>query len=166
MKTCRVLFAIVLIVGLTQFCVNLGAETNEDVKVDSKPGIHPKILSPEESLKTFLNAFVSKDIDTVMAYIPNGTGKSITQWRERIKLIFQSRMSERKHIKAVESIELVKIEKGKTGKLATMKSTIVTSPNFSGAVVCDDNGKCTATYKWLFRKSKEDSPWLYDGGGF
>jgi hypothetical protein len=166
MRKSRLLFILVLIVGIMQISVGLESQTKEDDKGDVKTGILPKILSPEESLKTFLNAFASKDIDTVMAYIPNGTGKEITEWRERIKLLFQSRMSERKHIKAVESITLIKIETGKTGKLATMEATIVTTPNFSNAVTCDENGKCTATYKWLFRQAKEDGPWLHDGGGF
>lgn len=169
MKKRNLVFILALMIGFTQFtgCLNAGTQdTGQLDTVNTKAGILPQVLSPEETLKIYLNAFISRDIDTVMAYLPNGTGKQITAWRERMKAISQAYMSEKKHVIAVESIKLIKIETLDTGKSAIIEATIVTTPKFSGAVSCDEQGKCTASLQWTFRQYKQDGPWLFDGGGF
>jgi len=166
MKKRNVVFILALMIGFTQFTGCLNAGTQDTGQVDIKAGILPQVLSPEETLKIYLNAFISRDIDTAMAYLPNGAGKQITAWRERMKAINQVYMSEKKHVIAVESINLIKIETLDTGKSAIIEATIVTTPKFSGAVSCDQQGKCTASLQWTFRQYKQDGPWLYDGGGF
>ncbi|MGE5340940.1 MAG: hypothetical protein ACM3SY_05595 [Candidatus Omnitrophota bacterium] len=165
MKKIKFFFIIVLLIGFTNPFHGLYAKPGDTTK-DVKTVIIPQKLSPEETLKVYLNAFISRDINTVMAYLPNGTGEKISAWRERVKMIYQAYMVEKRHIKAVESIKLIKIETQKTAKLAIMEAILVTSPKFSGAVICDGNGKCTVTLQWAFRQETSDAPWLFDGGGF
>jgi hypothetical protein len=133
---------------------------------EKKVKTHPMILSPEETLKTYLNAFIAKNINTVMAYLPDGRTEQIKKWRERMKIFFMRRMTERKHIKAVIGVKLAEIKEQKNGKLAFLEAKIETSPKFSGSVNCDPNGKCVATYKWSFRQYYGKGPWFFDGGGF
>jgi hypothetical protein len=166
MKKRNVVFILALIIGFTQFTGCLNAGTQDAGQENAKAGILPQALSPEETLKIYLNAFISRDIDTVMAYLPNGTGKQITAWRERAKALSQARMSDKKHVIAIDSIKLIKIETQDSAKRAIMEATIVTTPNFSEAVTCDGQGKCTASLQWTFRQYKQDGPWLFDGGGF
>jgi hypothetical protein len=166
MKKRNVVFILALMIGFTQFTGCLNAGTQDTGQVDTKAGILPQVLSPEETLKIYLNAFISRDIDTAMAYLPNGTGKQITAWRERARAIRLAFMSEKKHIIAIDSIKLIKVETQESVTRAILEAIIVTTPRFSGAVTCDEQGKCTASLQWTFRQYKQDGPWLYDGGGF
>lgn len=166
MKKRNAISILVLIMCFIQLpgCLKAGTKGNNQ-EID-KTEIIPQAISPEETLKIYLNAFISRDIDTVMAYLPNGTSKEFTAWRERAKAINQTYMSDKKHIKAIDSIKLIKIETIGKIKRAIIEAVIITTPNFSGAVTCDEHGKCNAILQWTFRQYKQDAPWLYDGGGF
>lgn len=159
MKKIQILLSMLLVLSFLQFSAAISGSNQREKS-------HPMILSPEETLKAYLNAFIAKDIDTVMAYLPDWKSEQIKKWRERMTLFFKNRMTERKHIKAVIEVKLEKIEEQKDSKLAFLEAKIETSPKFSGSVICDSNGKCFVTYKWAFRQYDGKGPWLFDGGGF
>ena len=159
MNKTRILLRVFFVFSIILFAATI---SKSEQKIES----HPLILSPEETLRTYLNAFIAKDIDTVMAYLPDWKSEQIKKWRERMTVFFKKRMTERRHIKAVIEVKLKKIEEQKDGKLAFLEAKIETSPKFSGSVLCDSNGKCVVTYKWAFRQYNGKGTWFFDGGGF
>ncbi len=159
MKKTHVLLSMLFVFSFLQFATSIPGSA-QGVKS------HPMSLSPQETLKIYLNSFIAQDIDMVMTYLPDWKSEQIKKWRERMKLFFKKRMTERKHIKAVIEVKLEKIEEQKGGRIAFLEAKIETSPKFSGSVNCDPNGKCVATYKWAFRQYHGKGPWFFDGGGF
>lgn len=130
------------------------------------PVKHPMVLTPEKTAEVFMSAFITKDIDTIMAYIPDGNSESFKEWREKMKTIYKKYMTDARHIKKIIEIRVDKIQEEKRGKVATIIITIETTSEFSNSVNIDSQGKPMATYRWVFLKKSENSPWLFDGGGF
>jgi len=132
------------------------------VGVSPKDARHPLELTPEDTLRTLLEAFIRRDIETVLAYYH----PSVRANPERIARIRQgmgSYMTDRKHVKRIVEIRLDKITASGEDKVATLWAKIETTPRFSGVL---DLGGNVREYRWVLRQLKGKGPWFHDGGGF
>jgi len=130
------------------------------------PRKHPQVLTADQTVKVFLEGFVARDIETIMAYLPNGESERMKQWREKMSNLFKRFMSEKRHIKKINGIKIKETRDSDRGKMAMIITTFETTPNFSGRSSVNAEGKTVATYNWAFLQKDEKSPWLFDGGGF
>lgn len=126
---------------------------------------HPLPLTPEKTMEIFLNAFINKDIDTVMAYLPDLKTNQCDAWRGKMKTVYSKFMTPERHIKSFISATVLETKKEESVIRVTIEAVCETTPKFTGAVDCDDNGKCSVTLKWIFVQSANNTPWLFDGGG-
>ncbi len=163
MERKNVVFTLVLAftIAVVLFLGQLSAGTKANGKEGGNGKILPQALSAEKTLETYLNAFIDWDIDTVMVYLPKERN-----WDRKAKPIFMKLMTEEKHVIAVERVALLKTEIRNSVKYAVLGAVVITTPDFSDAVVCDRNGVCSVTHLWLFIQYNKDGPWVYDGGGF
>lgn len=154
---------------IMMFLLMEGAWLNHaDASPNNPPGQknHPLILSPEETLRIFLQAYIDRDVETIMAYLPNDNSEEIKIWREKYRTFCQKYMSPTRCIVDIIEIKLIQIENQAGSRTAIMTTILETSPEFSGLTVTDNSGKSTVVYRWAFCQTKENSPWLFDGGGF
>jgi hypothetical protein len=142
----------------------MGAKANTQKKGE----VHPVSTTPEKTLDIFLTAFIQRDIDAVMAYIPSGEGDQNKEWRDQTRTNALEHMTNKRHVKSIIGIQLEKIENRRAGKIAHIISKIEISPDFFGAGinVKDSEGKSRAIFKWKFRQVNDQGPWFYDEGGF
>jgi hypothetical protein len=162
MKKKKILFVILvttLFIGLAQPSGLLNAGTQEADQEYGYRGI--PTLSPQETLKVYLNAFIYRDIDMATAHHPKKPC-----WQKGVKPILMNFMTKKRHIIAVESIELLSIETVNSVTIAVMYATLAVTPKFPGAENCDVRGRCTVSHTWTFVQYQPNGPWVYDGGGF
>jgi hypothetical protein len=144
----------------------------EAVSPNTNPGkkslSHPVVTTPENTLAIYLNAFIEKDIDAVMAYVPEGEGDQLKKWREQVKANAQDFMTTKKYVKNIIGITLQKVENQKGGKVAYLLSKIEVSQDFfgPGIDISDSHGKSSIICKWVFRQPDLQGPWFYAEGGF
>lgn len=163
-KTNRIQLAALIILLLLLFTGLQPCPTGQ-TKPGEKPG-HPQVLSPDKTLRVFLEAFIARDIDTVMAYIPGRSDQGLAKWREKYRKVSLGFMKDDKHIKKILSINVQEIKKNGNDSLAIMTASLETTPQFSGMAVTDSSGKTTVTYRWVFLQSGKNTHWVLDGGGF
>ncbi len=123
---------------------------------------HPLRLTPEDTLRTILEAYIARDIETVLAYLPpviRENPERMAQFRE----IWSSYMTDERHVKRIVEIRLDKITSVGEDKVARLWAKIETTPRFSGA---PDLGGNIREYRWALRQLKGKGPWFHDGGGF
>jgi len=136
----------------------------ENAKVVS----HPVVTTPEKTVEIFLNAFIEKDIKTVMAYVPVPGDDDAKKKREAFKVNALEHMTEKKHVVRIIAIEVEKLEFQKSRKIAHVVAKIEFSPDFigHGIEVTDAEGKHSSIFRWNFSQENNNDPWMYMEGGF
>lgn len=148
-----VTFSLVVIVAPVGVCSS---------QVSQKEVRHPLELTPEQTLKTLLEAFIARDIERALAYVHpvlHDNPERIARLREG----WGSYMTDRKHVKRIVEIRLEAITARGEDKVATLWTKIETTPRFSGV---PDLGGNVREYRWSLRQLKGKGPWFHDGGGF
>jgi hypothetical protein len=123
---------------------------------------HPLKLTPEETLRTILMAYVARDIETVLAYLPpvaRANPERMTRLREQ----WGYYMTDQAHVKRVVEIRLDKVTSSGKDRVAVLWTKIETTPRFSGV---PDLGGNIREYRWVLRQAEGKGPWFHDGGGF
>ena len=125
-------------------------------------GRHPKRMSPEKTLETYLNAFIARDIDTVMAYYQGSS-----EWQEKMKQNWQDLMTEKKHIKRIVNVRLIKTWRENGRRTAELSGEFVATWFFKGSNILSSLlGNHSIKRKWKFYQARKNGPWYYNEGGF
>ena len=144
--------------------------TPEIRQINEKPqkslSSHPLTLSPEQTLRVILQAYINRDPETVIAYYPRGDSEEWKKWLNKAQQGINSYMTDQKHVKQIVEIEMKNIKDDKGDKIAFLTVTLETTPRFSGAVSREADGRYVASIHWILRQYKGKGPWYFDGGGF
>lgn len=132
------------------------------VQKSPKGARHPLVLTPEETLRTILMAYIAWDIETVLAYLPKAV-RDNPQRMAQLREAWSRYMTDQRHVKRVVEIRLDKIISRGKDRVALLRAKIETTPGFSGA---PDLGGNVREYRWALRQVEGKGPWLHDGGGF
>ena len=132
----------------------------EEAIIDSllKSENHPLSLTPKRTVRLWFAAWINRDIDVVMAYLPQMNPERMM----RIRSIWEQFMTDKRHIKRIVEISppVIKPIKG-GGHLAKMKVKVETTPKFHGK----RESKTVRVFDHVFFKQhRENGPWLFDGG--
>jgi hypothetical protein len=127
---------------------------------------HPRSLSPEETLRVILQAYIDDDMETIMAYYPKDSSIDFKFRLERFRRSIERRMTEEMHVEKIIEIKPSVVKTEGDDKVARIKATIAVTEEFSPFVQKTAGGDYVVSYTWFLRQIKGTGPWYYDGGGF
>jgi hypothetical protein len=118
------------------------------------------MLTPEETLRTILQAYVTRDLPTVLSY-RNPVIKSNPE-RAGVDAYYCRRaMTDRLHLIRVGGVSLEKVVVADTYREAFLTAEVETTPGFPGPLRDGMH-----TYRWALKQFNGTGPWYFDGGGW
>lgn len=123
---------------------------------------HALTLTPEVTLRTMLDGYVRRDLETVAAYL-HPTLRDKPEMRQRFIDAIRANMSPERHVSRVVSITLVRVRASGDKEYADLVSIIEASSRFSGRAGNQSNER---QHNWTLVRFRQNGPWYHSGGGF